>query len=149
MITCSSVYGTTTYQPGLLAARDRNVAATVSGTLAGCSSVYTGPIAGAGTFTAQVSGSADLANETFGSGTFVINWPVAAGLNPSVGAGSIYDSAGTLNIGGTITAGAYTGEPAGFSAVDTVNTGKGTKRHPVTAQQFTNTTPLTVSVNEG
>ena len=50
---------------------------------------------------------------------------------------------------GIVISGADEGAEPSLGYVTTVDSGKGSKAHPVTAQEFTTTDPLTVSGNEG
>lgn len=120
----------------------------LSGTTSGCSDALTGPMSGTGTFTATMSGNASLAAENF-TGTFAINWPASSGLNPSTGTLSVTEANGVENVSGTVTGGADTGTALAMQYMITHNTGNGTKRHPVTAQTYTNTQSLNLSRNEG
>jgi hypothetical protein len=146
VLSATSVFGKTTYSPGLLEATARPTTARLNATVAGVTSEFSGPLLGAGTLSATLSGSASLGSENFG-GTFVVNWPGGT-LNPSAGTVSVYDSSGTEHFEGTITSGAYAGEPINFAYVITTQKGNGTT-HPVTAQHFTNSSALTVTVNDG
>jgi hypothetical protein len=145
---CTSVFGKITYSPGLRKAVLKQVSAVLTGTTAGCADLFSGPIAGAGTFTAVLSGKADLAAENF-SGTFTINWPAGSGFNPSDGSLSVTESNGLENVSGTVASGFDTGTSFAMQYVTTGNTGTGTKAHPVTAQTYTNTQSLTLSRNTG
>jgi hypothetical protein len=145
---CTSLAGRITYSPGLRTTRLKAQQAVLTGTTAGCSDIFSGPLSGTGSFTAVLSGSASLAAENF-SGTFTINWPAGSGFNPSNGTLSVTESGGLENISGTVTSGFDTGSALGGQYVITGKTGRGTRLHPVTAQTYTNTQPLTLSRNEG
>ena len=145
---CTGVAGQITYSPGMRKTTFRKVSAVLTGTTSGCSDIFNGPISGTGTITAVLSGKADLASENF-SGTFTINWPAGSGFNPSNGTMSVTDSSGLETVSGTVTSGFDTGTVFAMQYVTTGNTGAGTKAHPVTAQTYTNTQPLTLSRNEG
>jgi hypothetical protein len=97
-------------------------------------------------FSAMLNGNSSLAAENF-SGTFTIDWPASAGLNPSNGTVTVTESGGTESVNGMVTSGAFTGSPISVTLKTTANTGTGTKRHPVTAQTFVNTTPLQLTQN--
>jgi hypothetical protein len=103
---------------------------------------------GAGSLTATLKGDASLAAENF-SGTFTIDWPDSTGLNPSSGTLGVIESNGTEFVSGMVTAGAFTGSPFDFAYHTTANTGKGTNKHPVTAQAFANTQSLQLTQNDG
>lgn len=145
---CTSVAGKISYSPGLRKAVLKQVSAVLTGTTSGCSDIFNGALSGSGTFTAVLSGKADLAAENF-SGTFTINWPAGSGFNPSNGNLSVTESSGLENISGTITSGFDTGSVIAMQYVTTGNKGTGTKAKPVTSQTYTNTQSLTVSRNEG
>jgi hypothetical protein len=147
VLSASSVVGKTTYSPGLLTATPRPTTVRLNAILAGVSTEFGGNLLGSGTLTATLSGTASLGSENF-SGTFVANWPGGT-LNPSSGTVSVYDSNGTEYFEGTITSGAYTGAPIDFAYVHTTQKGNGTTAHPVVAQHFTNSSLLTVTVNDG
>jgi hypothetical protein len=146
VLSATSVVGKTTYSPGLLKATARPTTARLNATVAGVTSEFSGPLLGAGTLTASLSGTASLGSENF-SGTFVVNWP-GGSLNPSDGTVSVYDSNGTEYFEGTITSGAFTGAPIDFAYVITTQKGNGTTV-PVNAQHFTNSSLLTVTENDG
>ena len=145
---CTGVSGTITYSPGLRSTKIKAEQAILSGTTSGCSDLFNGPMSGTGTFTAVLSGNASVAAENF-TGTFTINWPAASGLNPSTGTLSVTEASRTENVSGTVTGGADTGTVLAMQYVTTGSTGNGTKKHPVTAQTFTNSQALTLSRNEG
>ena len=145
---CSNVSGSFHYSPGLLRTTKRKVQATVTSTTSGCSNIFDGSLSGTGTFTALLSGKASVASENF-SGTFTINWPASSGYNPSNGNLTITDSSGVETVTGTVTSGFETGAVLNMQYVTNGKTGKGTRRHPVKAQTFTNTQPLTLSENTG
>src|SRR5689334_10211072 len=77
VVQCTSLSGNITYAPGL-AKKAQPVNAIVTGTLAGCSQ-NGAPVAGSGSFFAQLAGSAVNAQANNEAGTFVINWPAASG----------------------------------------------------------------------
>jgi hypothetical protein len=145
---CTTVTGQISYKPGLLSTQTRSVAATLSATTSGCSDFFDGALAGTGSFTAALKGNARLAAENF-SGTFMIDWPATAGLNPSSGTLTVIESAGIESVYGTITSGGLTGSPIHFAYRTATNTGTGTKKHPVTAQTFVNTQALQLTQNDG
>src|SRR4051794_2643539 len=104
---CSNVSGTITYTPGLRK-KAKAVHAIVQAQISGCVGSDGSPQAGTGTFTAQLSSPAASLGANNESGTFVINWPVGAGLNPTVGNLSIRGPlSNVLTVGGQDTAGAY------------------------------------------
>jgi len=145
---CTGVTGQISYQPGLLSTKAQQVHAVLSGTTTGCSDAFSGALAGSGSFTASLTGKASAAAENF-SGTFTINWPASAGLNPSNGTLTVTESNGTEVVRGTVTSGALTGSPISLSYLTTTNTGAGTKKHPITAQAFVNTQSLQLTQNNG
>jgi hypothetical protein len=145
---CTGVTGQISYQPGLLSGKAQQVHAVLSSTTTGCSDAFNGALGGSGSFTAVLTGKASLAAENF-SGTFTINWPASAGLNPSNGTLTVTESNGTEHVSGTVTSGALTGSPISLAYVTTGNTGTGAKKHPVTAQTFVNTQSLQLTQNEG
>jgi hypothetical protein len=145
---CSSLAGKITYSPGLLTTTRRSVHAVMTGTTAGCSDIFNGPLSGTGTFTALLAGKVSVSAENF-SGTFTINWPAASGFNPSNGSLTVTESNGLETISGSVSSGFDTGAVLSGQYVITGKTGKGTKLHPVTAQTYVNTQPLSLSRNEG
>jgi hypothetical protein len=145
---CSSVVGTAHYTPGLLKTTARQTTATLSASVAGCTSEFTGAMLGAGTLTAQLSGSASVTSEGFADGTFTVKYP-SASLNPSSGTVSVYDYNGAEYFEGTITSGAFTGAPINFAYVITSSRGTGSAANPVKSQHFSNSAALTVTENFG
>jgi hypothetical protein len=145
---CTSVAGKITYSPGLRTNTLKAEHAVLTGTTSGCSDLFNGALAGTGTFTALLSGTASVNAENF-SGTFTINWPAGSGFNPSNGTLSVTDANGVETISGTVTSGFDTGSPLALQYVTTHNTGRGTARKPVINQSFVNTQPLTLSKNTG
>jgi hypothetical protein len=146
--TCTSVSGKITYSPGLRKFTAKQQSAVLTGTTAGCSDIFNGPLSGTGQLTAVLSGKAKLSAENF-SGTFTINWPAGSGFNPSNGTLTVTESNGLENVSGTVTSGFDTGSAFALQYVITGHTGKGTAAKPVTSQTYTNTQPLTLSRNEG
>ena len=73
---CTGVSGKITYSPGLVKVKKPLIHAVMTGTTSGCADIFNGPESGTGTFTAVLSGHANLSAENF-SGTFTINWPAA------------------------------------------------------------------------
>jgi hypothetical protein len=146
---CTGLAGKITYSPGLRTSVLRTVkSAVMTGTVSGCSDVFSGPLSGTGTFTAVMSGKASVRAENF-SGTFTINWPASSGFNPSTGTLSVTESAGLRTISGTVTGGFDTGTELSAQYVITGKKGSGSKKHPVTSQTYTNTQALALSRNEG
>ncbi|MCU7727493.1 hypothetical protein ODJ79_27555 [Actinoplanes sp. KI2] len=148
---CTSAMGSVSYQPGLTNVA-RSETGTLSVTLAGCSSLYSGSTPGTGLLTASLSGTSSTAGVSQ-RGTFTINWPAGSGLNPSNGTLTLTgpDAAGHYTAGGSITSGAFPGASLGTAFVVTaVNPGAtGSPAHPVTLQQVTNTAPVQVQRNMG
>ena len=103
--------------------------------------------ANTGSFSAVLSGTASLAAENF-AGTFTINWP-GGSLNPSNGTLTVTEANGLETVSGSVTSGFDTGSAFATQYVITGQTGRGTALHPVTAQTYTNTQPLTLARNEG
>lgn len=163
---CTGVTGKVSYQPGLLSAssmpapskhshgksspsQPQQVTAELSGTTTGCMDVFNGALAGSGSFTAVLHGTATLMAENFTSGTFTINWPTSDHLNPSNGTLTVTEANGTEMVRGTVTSGALVGSPISLSYITTGNTGSGASGNPVTAQTFVNTQPLNLTQNNG
>jgi hypothetical protein len=146
--TCTGVSGSIHYSPGLVKYKKRTVQAVLTGTTSGCADVFSGALSGTGTLTAVMSGKVNLSTENF-SGTFTINWPAGSGFNPSNGNLTVTESNGLETVSGTVTSGFDTGSAFAMQYVITGKTGRGTALHPVTAQTYTNTQPLTLSRNEG
>jgi hypothetical protein len=147
---CTSLSGTITYTPGLVK-NGHPVTAILNGTLNGCSGYGTAQ-AGSGSIVATLSApnaNAAANNET---GSFVINWPAASGLNPTTGSLNLLGPTSNLyNLQGADRAGAYTGALLSSQLFITgQNPGAtATKRHPITQQTFVNTQPLQIKVNFG
>jgi hypothetical protein len=145
--TCTSLSGTVHLTPGLKA-KAHAESAVVTGTLDGCSSYGTSQ-PGQGSFTAIVSGTASTTTGTL-TGTFTANWPASSGLNPSNGTITITTVAkGQYAIGGVVTSGAWTGTSMSSGYVVTGTTGTGKKHDPITAQNFVNTSALSLGRNGG
>jgi hypothetical protein len=145
---CTGVAGKVGYKPGLLNSKFRATHGTLQASISGCNNADKGPLSGTGALSAVLTGTAKVGAENFG-GTFVINWPVSSGLNPSSGSLRVTESAGVESVYGSISAGAFRTAPIQFAYKNVANTGSGTIRHPVTAQKLVNTLPLTVSENFG
>jgi hypothetical protein len=141
---CTAVSGTNTYTPALARKKVHSTNVTLAATISGCQDFGT-PAPGTGSLNATLSGKASQAAENF-SGTFVINWPTSAGLNPSVGTLAITESNGSEIVSGSVTSGALMGRTLNLAYVNTLNSGKGKK---VSSQQFVNTQSLTLSRNGG
>jgi hypothetical protein len=146
--TCTGVSGSINYSPGMVKFKKPLIHAVLTGTTSGCADVFSGPESGTGTLTAIMSGHANLSAENF-SGTFTINWPAGSGFNPSNGTLTVTESNGLETVSGSVTSGFDTGTAFAMQYVITGHTGRGTALHPVTAQTYTNTQPLTLSRNEG
>jgi hypothetical protein len=146
---CTGVSGSISWTPGLLTTKARTEQAVLTGTLTGCSG-YNGAQDGTGTVTAVLTGSSSLSSAT-ATGTMTINWPATSGLNPSNATVTLRRTASTApyTVSGTITSGAFTSAQLSTSLLPTTQTGTGTSRHPVTGQQYVNTTPLAARVNFG
>lgn len=145
---CTSVSGSLNFTPGLRTTLARNTTAVLTATTAGCSDAFSGPMAGTGSLSEVLTGSASLAAENF-SGTFTINWP-GGSLAPSNGTVSVRAQGNhQYAMTGTVTSGADTGAFVQLGYLTTLNKGNGTKRHPVVAQQFVNTSQLSLTRNGG
>ena len=145
---CTGVSGKISYSPGLRSTKLKAEHAVLTGTTSGCSNIFDGALSGTGTITAILSGTASKAAENF-SGTFTINWPAGSGFNPSNGNLTVSESNGLETVSGSVTSGFETGSEFAVQYVITGGKGSGTKAHPVVSQNYTNTQPLTLSVNEG
>jgi hypothetical protein len=143
---CTSVAGTTSFQPGLTKTA-RAQTAVLSATIGGCSNAFNGASPGTGTLTANLSGVSSTAAVSL-RGTFTVNWPAASGFNPSNGNAGLTgpDAQGNYVVSGSITSGAFTGGFVRTTLLVTgTNTGAdGSTRHPIKTQQVTNTAPLQV-----
>jgi hypothetical protein len=140
---CGAMAGTVTYSPGLLATTAQATTATLKGYVANCNNGSSG----FGKVTIQMSGSASLASESFGSGTFTITLPGAT--EASEGTLGVTDNGGTEQLSGTVTSGPHTGAVISADYQATSSKGKGTAAKPVTSQTLINTTNLIFQVNEG
>jgi hypothetical protein len=147
VMTCGALTGTATYSPGLLASTPQATNATLKGYVSNCLSQGQGQFASFGTFTANLSGTADKASENFGSGTFTLKWP--SPLEPSTGTLGVTDNNGTEQVSGTITSGPFTGDVINADYAITTSKGKGTTASPVASQTLINVTSLTVMENNG
>jgi hypothetical protein len=144
---CTSLSGTVTYSPGLVK-NPKAVHAVITGTISGCSGLN-GPQAGTGTFTATLSGNAS-ASANNQAGTFVINWPAASGLNPTVGTVNLAGpNNNVLTLNGSDKGGAFASGVMSTSLFVTAQQGAGTRAHPIAQQSFVNTLPLQIRVNPG
>jgi len=145
---CTAVSGTIRINPGLHAVKARTVQEVLSSTTSGCSNIFSGSIAGSGTFTATMSGTATYKAQNL-TGTFTINWPAASGYNPSNGTLSETESNGVETVSGTVTSGFETGAKFALQYSITGHTGKPKSTTGVTAETLVNTQALTLSVNTG
>jgi hypothetical protein len=145
---CTGAPGNISINPGLHAAKARKVQEIVSSTLSGCSNIFSGAIAGTGTLTAIMSGSATYPSQNL-HGTFTINWPAASGFNPSTGTLSTTESNGVETVSGTVTGGYETGAEVTLQYALTGHTGKPRSTKGVTAETFVNTQALDLLVNTG
>lgn len=147
VVSCASVAGKATFTPGLLKTTARPTTGHLDASIAGCTGELAGGMSGVGTLVATLSGTPSLASENF-SGTFTISWP-GGGLNPSSGNISVYDSNGTEQVYLSTTSGALVGQPTSVAFVVASQKGTGAAGHAVKSQQLINSTPLTVSENDG
>src|SRR5262249_38352111 len=85
---CSGLNGTITYTPGL-GKKPQVMQETIVVPPSGCTGSYATAQAGTGTFSATLTAPAANVAANNASGTFVINWPAASGLNPTTGVLSI------------------------------------------------------------
>jgi hypothetical protein len=144
--TCGAMSGKITYSPGLLANTPQATNATMTGFVSNCTGLG-GQAAGFGNVTMNLSGTASVAAENFGSGTFTINWPGAT--TPSTGTVVVSDSAGVEQYSGQVTSGPFTGGVIGGHWVITGHKGAGTAASPVTSQTYIDNTSLIVQENTG
>jgi hypothetical protein len=145
---CTGVSGSIRINPGLHAAKARNVQEVLTGTTSGCSNIFDGALSGTGTLTAIMSGKATYKTQNL-SGTFTINWPASSGYNPSNGTLSATESNGVETVSGTVTSGFETGAVVNAQYALTGHTGKPKSAKGVTAESFVNTQSLTLSENIG
>jgi hypothetical protein len=147
VVSCSSVAGKTSFNPGLLKTRARLTTAKVAANVTGCNDVDSGPMPGVGSLTATLAGSAHLGSENL-SGTFAIAWP-GGQFKPSYGTVQVSESNKTEYFQGVVTSGAFTGAPVEFAYVTTSSKGTGSAKRPVKSQSFVNSALLTVRENLG
>jgi hypothetical protein len=148
VLQCTSLSGTAQYTPGLKYGA-KAMHEIVTATIAGCSD-SNGPIAGTGTFSAVLSSAAASRTVNNESGSYVINWPAAAGLNPSLGNLTTHGPANALyTIAGANNGGAYASGVMGTGWLVTGQTLGGKKHNAVVSESFVNTLPLTIQVNFG
>jgi hypothetical protein len=151
VISCASVAGSTSYTPGLLAAKTRATTAVLAGTVTGCQdNLAGGPLAGTGSLNATLSGVSRFGavNET---GSFVISWP--SFYNPSTGALRLSgpNADGSYTVSGQVTGGAFVGALVSTQLFITgTNKGAtGAARHALTRQSWVDSAPLVISRNLG
>src|SRR3954451_6046550 len=146
---CTAVSGTITYSPALQNTA-KPVTAVVNATISGCSG-QNGAQAGTGSFNATLSAPAASRTANNESGTFVVNWPVASGLNPTPGTLALFaPQPGALyNLSGQDRAGAYASGVLSSQFVITGETLGGKKHNKVLQQTFVNALPLAIRVNFG
>lgn len=146
---CTAVPATVHYVPGLRPA-SRNQTVTLTGTLSGCTGQFGNQQPGQGLITLNLAGASSTGTVS-ARGTFTINWPAAAGLNPSTGTATLSGPGmtNTLRFSGTVTGGAFPAAPVGVTWVISGRTGNGTNRRPITAESLANTVPLTATRNLG
>jgi hypothetical protein len=143
---CGAMSGKITYSPGLLTNTAQPTNATMTGFVSNCTGLG-GQAAGFGALKIQLSGTASVASENFGSGTFTISWP--GSTTPSTGTLGVVDNGGTEQYGGSITSGPFTGGVISGHYLITGHKGAGTATNPVTSQNYINNTSLTVQENTG
>ena len=145
---CTSLSGTIHYAPTLKKAPGA-VTETITGTITGCSG-QNGAQDGTGTFFAQLSSPNSSTTANNETGTFVINWPAAAGLNPTTGSVSLLGpNAGAYTLQGADHGGAYASGVLSSALAITGQTLGTARKHPIVAQSFVNTLPLAIKVNFG
>jgi hypothetical protein len=145
---CTALSGTIHYAPSLKNAPGA-VSETITGTISGCSG-QNGAQAGTGTFFAQLSSPAASKTANNESGTFVINWPAASGLNPTTGRiATSGPNAGLYLANGQDTGGAFASAVMSTSWVVTSQTLGGKKHNQIVGETFVNTLPLQLKVNFG
>lgn len=145
---CTAVNGTITYTPGLKKAA-KPVTAVVSATIAGCSGIN-GAQAGSGTFNATLSAPAASKTTNLETGTYVINWPAASGLNPTVGHMTLAGQPGNqFAITGQDQSGAFASAVMNSGWLVTNQVLGSGRQHPILSQSFVNTLPLKILVNFG
>ena len=106
--------------------------------------------AGSGTFFAQLSSPAASKTTNNETGTFVINWPAASGLNPTTGRISTTGpNAGLYVVNGADNGGAYASGVLSTGWAVTGQTLGGKKHNQVLGETFVNTLPLAIKVNSG
>jgi hypothetical protein len=145
---CTGLSGTAQYTPGLkYGAKAQHEI--VTGTLTGCS-VGGAPVAGIGAFSAVLSSPAASRTANNETGTFVINWPAAAGLNPTTGSISTFGpSAMAYSVRGGDAGGAFPGGVMATGWLVTAQTLGGKKHNAIVSEQFVNTLPITIQQNFG
>jgi hypothetical protein len=145
---CTAVSGTITYTPGLKKAA-KPVSAIVNATISGCSGLN-GAQAGDGSFTATLAAPAASKTANTETGSYVINWPAASGLNPTVGHMTLAGQpANQFAITGQDQSGAFTGALMNSGWLVTYQTLGAGRQHPILSQSFVNTLPLKILVNFG
>jgi hypothetical protein len=145
---CTTLSAQVHYSPNLKKAAGA-VNETITGTISGCSG-QNGAQDGSGTFFAQLSSPTASKTVNNESGTFVINWPAASGLNPTTGTiSTVGPNAGTYVVNGADTGGAYASGVLSTGWVVTGQTLAGKKHNQVAAETFVNTLPLAIKVNFG
>ena len=125
---CTSVAGTAKRDDGMR----------LSATIAGCGNGRAATGTGTGTETGSLVATLSGRSKASLNGTFTITWPANEGLSPSTGTLSVAgpDDDGVYTVGGSITAGTFTGAVVRTSiAFDKAGSA------------FTNSVPLTVQRN--
>lgn len=148
-MSCTTMTGGITYQPGLINGSVRRTTAVLNGFLGGCSD-FTNSFADEGLINAQLTGETPASGE-FLTGSFVINWPPSSHYNPTVGTMMLRKNGTSYTIQGytSSTTGSFQDGALSASYVVTGRRGQSTRAHPLVAQSFTTSLPVTVSQNSG
>jgi hypothetical protein len=139
---CVTWSGTVQYFP-VLTSSSQKVTAILEGTLSNCDDLGT-PESGTGSVFGVLSGTATKTTAAL-TGQIAVTWPASSGLSPSIVPVSLRGASGKYSLGGTVSAGAGTGQELHSS----YNKVKAAKASSGTLQTITSTSAFAIYVNEG
>lgn len=139
---CVTWSGTVQYFP-VLTASSQKVTAILKGTLSDCDDLGV-PENGAGSVFGVLSGTATKTKAIL-TGQLAVTWPVTSGLSPSIVPVSLRGASAKYSFGGTVSAGAGTGQElnSSYHEVKAAKAGSGT------LQTITGTSAFAIYINEG
>jgi hypothetical protein len=139
---CVTWSGTVQYFP-VLTSSSQKVTAILKGTLSDCDDLGV-PENGAGSVFGVLSGTATKTKAIL-TGQLAVTWPVTSNLSPSIVPVSLRGASGKYSFGGTVSAGAGTGQELNSS----YNEVKAAKAGSGTLQTITSTSAFAIYINEG